>query len=124
MLKKTNQITKQTNVRLTGDARSKLDNLASWLNVNRSQLFESIAQGQLKVVTPEAIELLKEYLRELNALHRDELKGRGLWKKSAKHHRKEILSQKIAAIDRLLVQLTANTPAVFLEEREEALIAA
>lgn len=124
MVKKSNQITKQTNVMLTGDARSKLDNLASWLNMNRSQLFESIAQGQLKVVTPEAIELLKEYLGELNALHRDELKGRGLWRKPAKRHRKEILSQKIAAIDRLLVQLTANTPAVFLEEREEYPIAA
>ncbi len=119
MVKKSNQITKQTNIMLTEDERSKLDNLAFRLNINLSQLLESIARGQFKVVTPEAIELLKQYLGELNALHRDELKGRGLWRKPARHHRKEILSQKIAAIDRLLVQLTANTPTVFFEEREE-----
>ena len=124
MVKKSNQITQQTNVMLTGDAGSKLDNLASWLNMNLSEICESIAQGQLKVITPEAIELFKESLRELNALHRDELKGRGLWKKPAKGQRKEILSQKIVAIDRLLVQLTANNSGIFLEEREKYSIAA
>ena len=52
MVKKSNQITKQTNIMLTEDERSKLDNLAFRLNINLSQLFESIARGQFKVVTP------------------------------------------------------------------------
>ena len=108
--------TKQTNVMLSLEARANLKELASSLHFNRSELFENIGQGRLKVLTQETIERLQNYLAELNGLYRDELKGRGLWRKSAPPHRKQILKGKIAEVDHMLAQLKTNVPAVLVSE--------
>ena len=120
---KYSQLTQHSSLSLTPDGRSKLDALAYSLALSRSELIERIGRGLIKIILPSQFESLSNFLEELKGLYRDELRGRGLWRRPAKETRAKTLKEKINQIDKLLNQLEPITPAPVSKQVGQALSA-